>query len=102
MMNLAEHLIMSTNTADASVAGNELLSCPLPQWPQSCVTVVDSFTLRLLCAALRGPADTVTVQAPSHTSPNLALHPRWNIQYVHNDLKLEHRAAGLSLTHPHG
>lgn len=35
VMNLAEHLIKSTNTADAFVAGNELLPCPLPLWPQA-------------------------------------------------------------------
>lgn len=29
-MNLAEHLTKSTNAADASVAGKELLPCPLP------------------------------------------------------------------------
>lgn len=78
VMNLAEHLIKSTNAADASVAATSSSPALCPCGLRLCVSVVDSFNLRLLlCAALRGPCRRSDRAGPPHThSPNLALHPR--------------------------
>lgn len=78
VMNLAEHPITSTNAADASVAATSSSPALCPCGLRLCISVVDSFNLRLLlCAALRGPCRRSDRAGPPHTrSPNLALHPR--------------------------